>query len=162
MKELNSQNKKAGFIPYIFFIFFAVIFAVDFTYIYIARKTWRGTATQDSYQKGLNYNETLELAKRQKLLGWSTKIRLDQNAKNIAKVELELFDKKMQKIKNAKVIVKITRPVQEGFDFTQDLQFNGVNYETIISFPLKGQWNFEFIIAKGEDVFQEVKRYVIQ
>ena len=66
-----SEQKKSK-IPYIFFIFFAVIFAVNFSYIYVSQKTWRGLATEDAYHKGLNYNQVLEEEKKQKELGWKS------------------------------------------------------------------------------------------
>jgi nitrogen fixation protein FixH len=73
-----------------------------------------------------------------------------------------LKDKNFRVIKDAKVKINFKRPTQEGFDFAQDLEFAKNQYKTEISFPLKGQWEFMVSIIRGDEVFQDVKRYVVQ
>ena len=156
-----SEQKKSK-IPYIFFIFFAVIFAVNFSYIYVSQKTWRGLATEDAYHKGLNYNQVLEEEKKQKELGWKMIIDYRNLGENQGVLIIDLKDKNSHKISDAEVEVNFKRPTQEGKDFAQKLKFvNGV-YKANIAFPLKGQWDFEIKAVRAEDVFQETDRYVIQ
>ena len=97
----NNENKKsAGFIPYIFFIFFGIIFAVDAFYIYIANKSWRGLSTENSYQKGLKYNETIEYVNKQKKTGLLFKTSLNNQGNNIAILKSCFFDKNKNFIKS--------------------------------------------------------------
>ncbi len=154
---------KKSKIPYIFFAFFAVIFLVDFFYIYIAGKTWRGISTKDSYQKGLNYNQTIQMVKNQQDLGWKLKIKYRGDGNKMGVLTADLTDKNARIIKDAEVKVNFRRPTQEGFDFNWELKFLNNQYRAEIVFPLKGQWDFE-IVAKGKngEVLQEVKRYVVQ
>lgn len=154
-----EENKKKSRIPYLFFIFFAVIFAVDGIYIYLAKKTWRGLATEDGYQKGLHYNQTIEAVKKQQELGWKSEIKRDGKI-----LRFSLKDKKNNLIKNAKVIAKITRPVQEGYDFEQELIFDAKNsaYIAKIDFPIKGQWDIDIIASVGDIIYQDSKRIVLQ
>ncbi len=159
---MSEDNKKAGFIPYIFIIFFAVVFAINGFYIYISQKTWRGVATQDSYHKGLKYNETLEYVKSQKELGWNFKIKFLNRTNNLAEVTVCLLDKNKNHIKNAKLVAKLKRPTQEGYDFTQNFIAQNNCYYAKINFPLKGLWDVEIQGLKGDDVAQVVKRYVVQ
>ena len=77
---MTNKNKKGKYIPYLFFIFFAIIFSVNFYYIYLAKKTWTGIHTQNSYQKGLDYNKSIKLTKQQKALNWSFQITPKQIA----------------------------------------------------------------------------------
>ena len=81
MAETSSKNKDSRLVLAILFTFFAVIFAINFAYIYISQKTWRGVATQNSYQKGLEYNKTLEYVKSQKQLEWSSQIKYINSTK---------------------------------------------------------------------------------
>ncbi len=162
MVEETSKNKDSRLVLGILFTFFAVIFAINFTYIYIAQKTWRGVATQNSYQKGLEYNKTLEYVKSQKQLGWISQIKYINSTKNAGALTVCLLNKNHRPIKNAKLVAKIIRPTQEGYDFAQDLMPQNNCYFTKINFPLKGQWVFEIQAFKGDDVFQEVKRFVVQ
>ena len=147
MTDKTSRNKDSRLVLGILFTFFAIVFAINFTYIYISQKTWRGIYTPDSYRKGLEYNKTLEYV----------------NSKNNAgELTACLFDKNHHAIKDAKLVAKIIRPTQEGYDFTQDLMPQNDCYFAKINFPLKGQWVFEIQAFKGDDIFQEVKRYVVQ
>lgn len=159
---MSEQNKKSGFIPYIFLIFFAIIFIVDSFYIYLANKSWRGVATQDSYQKGLKYNETLEYVKLQKNLGWKFDIKFISLENNVGELKVCLNDKNKKTINDAKIVAKLTRPTQEGFDFEQNLIPQNNCYFAKINFPLKGQWSFEIQAFKGDKILQETKRYIIR
>jgi len=155
-------EQKKSKIPYFFFAFFAVVFAVDFFHIYLSQKTWRGVVTQDSYQKGLKYNEAIKLASQQKDLGWKMEIKYQKISSKEGKILVKIFDKNSKIIPNANVNLKLKRPTQEGFDFEEKTKFLENFYQAKIVFPLKGQWDVEVLATKGEDVFQEVKRYIIQ
>jgi nitrogen fixation protein FixH len=50
--------KKYPFI-YFFGFFFFITFCVNIFFIYISQKTWKGVVAEDSYKKGLNYNEII-------------------------------------------------------------------------------------------------------
>lgn len=162
MAEQTSRNKDSRLILIILFTFFTVIFAINFIYIYFSQKTWRGVITQNSYQKGLQYNKTIEYVKSQKQLGWTSQIKYINSAKNAGELTACIIDKNNQPIKNAKLVAKIMRPTQEGYDFSQDLMPQNNCYFAKINFPLKGQWIFEIQAFKGDDIFQEVKRFVVQ
>ncbi len=161
-KTGEKSSQRSGFIPYIFFIFFGIIFAVNFTYIYIAKKTLRGVQTQNSYKKGIDYNETIEEVKKQQQLGWVLDIKYRPNGKNAGVLSVKLLDKHKNLIRNAKIVANLRRPTQEGFDFKQDFLFENNQYEARINFPLKGVWDVEIQAFKDDQVFQEVKRYVVQ
>lgn len=166
-QEMNNQeisNKKFNFIPWIFVLFFVVFILVDIFYIYMAQKTWQGIATEDGYQKGLHYNQTIEYVKRQRELGWSSKINYFKVAPQSGDLNFTLTDKSRLTISNAKVVAVITRPVQSGYDFAVNLQFNQKKsfYSSRINFPLPGQWNIEIQAIRGSDTYQEVKRLIIQ
>ncbi len=156
------KGQKKSKIPYIFFVFFAVIFAVNFFYIYISQKTWRGLANDDAYQKGLHYNQILEAEKKQKELGWKMAIYYRNLGENKGVLEIDLKDKNSQKISDAEIEVNFKRPTQEGKDFSQKLKFRDGFFKADIFFPLKGQWDFEIRAVRGEDVFQETDRNIIQ
>lgn len=153
---------KKSKIPYFFFAFFGVIFLVDMFYIYISQKSFHGIATQNSYQKGLKYNEALKLAKEQENLGWKVEMKFKNLGNLLGNLRVKLTDKNGQIIKGANIKVKLRNPTRDGFDFEQNLLFNGQNYLAKISFPIKGQWDFEIIAMKDADLVQDVKRYLVR
>ena len=161
MAKIDKKNK-LGMIPWIFAAFFTTFILVDIAFFVAAKKSWRGVSTKNSYQKGRDYNDVLKKTKAQKDLGWKFTSKLTQSHKKIATLQVCLFDKNANKIRNAKLTVKLSRPVQEGNDFSQNLIESDDCFATKLAFPTKGQWNFEFVAIKNDDVFQDVKRYVIR
>lgn len=159
---MPKEQKPKSKIPYFFFAFFAVVFAVDAFFIYLSKKTWRGVITEDSYQKGLHYNDIIKAVAKQKTLGWKLKINYAVSGKNSGSVKIDLEDKNSRKIPDAKIYVNFKRPIQEGFDFTKEIKFDGKEYRAEIFFPLAGQWDFEVVASKDSDIFQMVKRYIVR
>lgn len=158
----NNVTKRSK-IPYFFFAFFAVVVVVNVAYIYISKKTWRGVVSEDAYQKGLDYNVTLEQVKKQTALGWQVNIDYKRKTPNLGILGVRVFDKNYAPIRDAVVYVNFRRPTQEGFDFAVGLESsNDGFYKKEITFPLLGQWEAGIIAEKGADRYQEVKRFVIQ
>ncbi len=153
---------KKSKIPYLFFVFFAVIFAVDAYQIYLSKKTWRGIVTEDSYHKGLHYNDVIDEAKKQQELGWKMQISYKNLGNKSGNLEIFLFDKNGVKISDAVVVVELRRPTQDGIDFKQEIKFGGDSYKAKIDFPLAGQWDFRINASKLSDTFRESKRYVVR
>ena len=163
-QKLNKNNeiKDSKLILIALFSFFAIIFVINFIYIYLAQKTWRGVYTKDGYQKGLEYNKVINEVKIQKKLGWNFDIKYNNAKNNTGKLEVCLFDNNKNQIRDAKLLAKITRPTQEGYDFTQNLIPQNGCYFAMINFPLKGQWDLEIQAFRGNNILQEVKRYIVQ
>jgi len=158
---MNTEKKRSK-IPYIFVAFFAVILVVNIFYIYVAKKTWRGVSTENSYQKGLQYNDTLQKAKDQEELGWKVNVTYTAIAERKGKILVQLLDKDAHLITDATISLHCKRPVQAGYDFTLPLNFSGVFYKTEVEFPFKGQWEVEIFVTKGGDSFQDIRRYIVQ
>jgi nitrogen fixation protein FixH len=160
----QNKNNSAKPVLWFFIIFFSTFIIVDIAYIIIAEKTWRGLATKDGYKKGLNYNENIAGAKQQKALGWKMQIQYSATSSKNGNLEIILTDKNHNKIKNAQIIAKIKRPVQDGFDFSVPLKFNQKTsfWQSPIKFPLIGQWDIEIIAEKNGNVYQDGKRLVIR
>lgn len=158
-----NKNKIDKYIPYFFIIFFLIFILVDIIFIYFSQKTWRGIASQDSYSKGLDYNQILNLSKDQQKLGWKTEIKYVNYNNLKGLLTVKIANKKNQYFDKAKVKVILKRPIQEGFDFEQIcLNKEKFQYHCELTFPLKGQWQFEIIIKNQQEVLQVVKKYVIQ
>ena len=155
--------KNYKFVPYLFVIFFAIIFAVDIFFVYVANKSWRGLATENSYQKGLKYNQTIEYVKKQQQLGWSNQIKYSKLAEKKGILTVKITDKHNNLIKDAKVTAKFSRPLQEGFDFALELKFDRQQqlYSSVINFPLKGQWDMQMQAAKYNIIYQAAERLIV-
>lgn len=154
-------SEKKSKIPYIFVGFFAVVIVVNFLYIYVAKKTWSGLVTTDSYHKGLHYNDTLKQAEEQRKLGWKVEVSFRPISEGRALIFVSLKDERLQTIPNAEIYVKFKRPAQEGLDFSQPIKFEGGVYTADVTFPLKGQWDLEILVIKDQKRFVQEERRVI-
>ena len=56
-------------IPYVFIIFFAIIFAVDALYVYLANVSWRGVVIKKEDLKKINYQNFAKSQELQDELG---------------------------------------------------------------------------------------------
>ncbi len=160
MSQKEQKNKSK--IPYFFFAFFAVVIAVNVFYIYLSQKSWRGVVTKDSYQKGVDYNQVILQAKKQREMAWKVLTKYQRLDEKNGSFGVKLFDKNSRPINDANIRANFKRPTQDGFDFSIPLIFANGSYGAKVSFPLKGQWDVELVISREEEVFQEVKRYIIQ
>ncbi|MCB1531960.1 MAG: FixH family protein [Alphaproteobacteria bacterium] len=134
MSEDALPNPKDKWIPWYFVIFFAVIAILDGTFVYMAVSTQTGVVTEQPYEKGLAYNDVLEQAKTQPQI--TQKPRYENGL-----LRWQLADQDGRAITNAQVTARITRPVQEGYDFdiTLDHVGGGV-YQAKLNAPLPGLW----------------------
>ena len=91
--------------------FFGVVSAVNGVFIYFALDTWPGLAVENSYERGLNYNEVLNQARRQSQFGWTTSLRAVPEG-----ITFELTDRDKRPVSYADVAVKLSRPASARFD----------------------------------------------
>ncbi|MGE0627398.1 MAG: FixH family protein [Hyphomicrobiaceae bacterium] len=54
--------------------FFAVVFAVNGSFLYMALATYSGLVADEPYVKGLHYNDRIALDERQSRLGWQVDV----------------------------------------------------------------------------------------
>lgn len=156
------MNKKSK-IPYFLALFFLVVVTVNIGYIVISKKSFNGVATQNSYNKGLKYNQTLAKKKDQEKLKWKINIKISQAGKNQKDIKIFVKDKDNNNIENAKVNVRFIRPTYEGIDFNADFdqQKNTNFYQKLVTFPALGVWDFEISLTKDNDNYKTKKRFVI-
>ena len=151
-------------IVWFFAIFFSTFIIVDICYIVIAEKTWRGLAIEDGYQKGLRYNQAIDIVKKQQKLGWKLQIDYQSGGKGIGDLWVKLLDKNNQSINGANITANIKNPIQDGMDFIINLKFNpsARAYKSSIQFPQIGQWDVEIVARRDKDLYQDIKRLIIR
>lgn len=136
-----------------FVAFFGFVFAVNAAMVTMALRTHSGLVTDHSYEKGLAYNQVVEAEKKQEALGWKGSI----NYKN-GTLSFDLHDKNNNPITPKKTTATITRPTQQGMDFTLELK----DVETSVKFPANGLWEVR-VDAEHEGVhYQQSKRIVVE
>ena len=160
--EASKKYGKRVFIYFVLFFLFVIILLSSFAYVAI--KTNPGVVVEQAYEKGLNYNATLEEAEKQAALGWNANITYisDDDKKPSGNIILNLTDKNNKVISGANVTLKVIRPSENGDDFILQAHENTEGkYISKAEFKLKGNWQVDAKIEfNGNKLFKSAKIFV--
>ena len=122
--------------------FFGTIIVVNLIFVYFALNTWTGITTENAYQEGLQYNETLAARDAQRSLGWQAEVATTLLADGSEQLTVDLRDQQGRSLSGLSVSGALRRPTHEGFDQTVVLaeEVEG-RYITPLSLPLRGNWD---------------------
>lgn len=153
-----TANKRDKWIPWYFVAFFAVLAVMDGIFVYLATNTHTGVVTEQAYDRGLNYNETVEAAEAQAALGWQGAISYSSNG--ILTFDLSANDAPLV---GAEVVAEFTRPTHNGVDFSIPLVdlYNG-RYQALVDFPLDGVWDARVFVTWKQQQYQQGKRLIVR
>ncbi|MDJ0686585.1 MAG: FixH family protein [Alphaproteobacteria bacterium] len=134
-------------IPYLFFVFFAVIFAVNGYLVYLATTSWVGLVTENPYDRGLNYNQVLEAQRSQEALGFThtaalNDIRFEDGAWT-GVLSVSIQDADGQPLSGVAVVGVLERVGR--FSQVFEIQFAPAGmdrFEAPVHGPLGGRWSF--------------------
>ena len=142
MMSATVKKSDGRFILLCFVAFFSLIIVVNSIFIYFALQTHSGVVIENPYEKGLEFNKTLEAAKTQ------------PNLKNSASYHDGVLRWTLPII-NASVTADMVRSVQDGYDFDIALKHigNGV-YEANPTMPLHGAWTARLKASWNNETFQ--------
>ena len=142
----------------------ALIVAVNIVMITIAYRTSPGLVMDDYYEKGKNYNKSIEKIAAQKALGWEAKLSTPERTEvgRITGYGLTIADSAGAPLSADRVEVYAFRPSDAAADFMaqMDLGADG-RYAGDLMFPLPGVWDLVVNIIKGDDQFEITKRVFV-
>lgn len=122
--------------------FFGTIIAVNLVFVYFALDTWTGISTENAYQKGLNYNQTIAARDAQRELGWQAEVSLTTLDDGREELTVVLRDRAGALLTNLAVNGTVKRPTHEGFDQQLALAEEASGrYSARLSLPLRGNWD---------------------
>lgn len=167
---MNSKKRPDGWwYPYIFVAGFLVVITVNMTLAYFATSTFNGLETQNAYEKGRLYNETIAREEAQKALGWSmvlTSGSRDHNPPGAGyPVELVLAasDAGGAALDGLVVEAEIRRPTVTGLDRTVMLSRRDTGrYGDTVVLPEAGQWEVRILARRGDDEFRMRERIFVK
>ncbi len=165
MTKTNEKGKFTGKHMLITILsFFGVIFAMNFTFAYMAFNTFTGLDVDNAYNKGRHFNQQLAAAHKQKDTNWKVDLSYKLNGSDKIFVSVNTKDKNGQPLSGLKVRVKLRRPTQAHMDQTAMLAADGIgSYAGLISMPVKGQWDLILLAEQqGREYYKSIKRIVIK
>lgn len=158
MTDGTQPRPSDKYIPWYIVLFFVVLTFVFGGFAYIAEKTYTGVVTDEAYTKGLDYNSVIKKAEKQDSLGFSSAIEHQHG-----QIIFTLKDKQGQGVTAGKVKLFLYRPVQDGSDYSQDMNAaeQGV-YTATVTPPQKGQWEVRIHADTAEGSYQTSQRIVFE
>jgi nitrogen fixation protein FixH len=140
--------------------FFGVIMAVNAVFVYFALDSWPGLSSDQAYEDGLAYNATLEAAKTQKKLGWTSVV--DVSGEGVLGVRIR--DKMGIAIGGLNITAQMLRPTHERDDHAPDLVETSVGLYTVnLSDVAQGQWRLELtILHNGKTQYFAVHEVMVE
>ncbi|MBP9049903.1 MAG: FixH family protein [Alphaproteobacteria bacterium] len=150
-------------VPWMFVLAFLVVGAVNAVFVYLAIHSHTGLVTEQAYEKGLAFNQTLAKAEAMQALGWNFSVEL--TSEDILSVRL--VDKSGNPIQKAQVKGRMVRPVKSGYDYEINLAEqmkvgeSGV-YQVLLRPPLRGSWTVHLVATQNGQSFEKSEALVLK
>ncbi len=132
-----------------------VVLGVNLTMVYLAVSTNPGLVSDDFYNRGQHYEQTL-VSRLAKDPGWTmrTDVPDDLRPGESATIRVVLVDKVGQPVTPDQVTFFAYRPSDKSRDFSVPMTAEGPGrYAAQVVFPLFGAWDGLVAVRQGEDEF---------
>ena len=150
-------------LPWLFFVFFAVVLAVNGVMVYFAASSWTGLETKHHYIKGRDYNRTLEAVAQQKARGWDAGLSIETRDRDHVRLDLTLLDAGKHAVAGADVSARLVRPTHEGYDLEIHMDDYGAGrYVGELRAPLAGQWDLRVVAHHPSGDYRITRRVMIR
>ena len=148
---MNPREITGRHVLYGLLAFFGAVIAANAVFIYLAVESFTGLSTDNPYQRGLEYNQTLAARQAQAALGWQGTIAYAEKADGAGRLAATLHTAGGLPLEDLRVTGQIRRPTHDGLD--QDLVLTrsaAGTYATDITLPERGQWDVT-LVAESRD-----------
>lgn len=167
---MSVKTRASGWwYPYIFVAGFAVVITVNGALAYFATSTFNGLETQNAYEKGRLYNQTIALEEAQKALGWQLALQSESKPHQPpgegfpADLVIEAVGPDGRPLDGLTVQAEIRRPTVEGLDREVVLGRRDVGrYGSTVVLPEPGQWEVRVLATRGADEYRLRERIFVK
>ena len=140
-----------------------VVLAVNVTFVYLAISTNPGLVTEDFYDRGQHYEQTL-VSRLARDPGWTMRADIpDDLMPGVpATIRVTLVDRAGQPVRPDQVTFFAYRPSDKGRDFSVPMVEEGPGrYAARVSFPLFGAWDGLIAVRQGADEVTSGERIIV-
>jgi len=162
-EQTTGMRPSDRWIPWYFVAFFVGLALISSVFVYLAVTTHTGVVTQQAYEKGLNYNATIAASEKGQALGWQGAAKFTPVSSATAGMVSLTVATENEALVGATVTASVSRPTQDGYDFTLTLQEQEKGtYRADVIFPLAGQWDMRFFVKRGVSEHQLSERFIVK
>lgn len=148
----SKKGKLTGWhVLIIFGVAFSIVFATNFTFIWLALTSFTGMTDDHPYEDGLAYNEVLAERAAQEDLGWTATLSTVEEENGDITISVALHDASDLPVGGADVTLTFWRPTNQGMDTEVALQ--GLEpglYTGEVQLPARGNWDVRGAARRDE------------
>ncbi len=153
--------RASNWIPWVFVLGFITVITANGALIYYALHSWAGLSDESAFEHGRTYNQTIDEADRQALLGWKLAIEFRQVERGTGRAEVTVTatDRAGAPVGDLRVEASIERPVGVRGTVTATLAATGNGtYAAVVDLPQRGQWDVHVAARRGGSVDEATRR----
>lgn len=149
----NDRRPIDRWIPWMFVGFFVLLIVVLGDFVRIALARFEGVVSDNAYEQGLAYDQSIAEGVRMNKLGWHFALRLSPSGEGRTTIALTILDGKGAPVDPENVYARFKRPTVGGLDQNLQLHQAGTTYEGIVTLPARGVWDVGILAHKhGADI----------
>jgi len=134
--QAEIDRRRGRFVPWVIVAFYLTFMATFIAFVVIAFQHPPSDVTAEAYEKGLDYNTTLDKAQAQARLGWTSSLSVENR-----QLTFVLKDAAGQGLDGAVARVWFVHPDKSGLDRSVALTGAGHGrYTAPVALPAAGQW----------------------
>lgn len=159
----DRQPSHDRWIPWTFVAFFLVIFVVNGIMLTFALRSFNGLSTDEAYNRGLGYNQTLAAHQAQYEMGWQIDLSSRDSGSGQSHLTLVMFDAQDLPLAIDGISATARRPISQDLDFDVAFRHAGRGlYEAKVTWPREGQWDLRVVIESGEKSYRLDRRLFVR
>ena len=140
--------------------FFGLVIAVNGAFIYFAERSFPGVSAQNAYETGLEYNQVLTAAEKQRALGWTVELSVDKTTMSLL---LKIRDANNRPVASPMITAELHRPAEAADDRRIDFRNVGEGlYRADHALTAHGNWDaaVHIVRANAPDYVLEQRLWV--
>lgn len=156
----TATASRSRYIPWLFVLGFAVVFAVNATMICLAVGSFSGLYTPKPRDRGLRFNDVVAAEQSRDALGWrvDTAWRPERD-----RLEVSVFDRAGQPLTGAHVAVELVRPVEKRAPLGAAMAVVGDGrHAGYVALPARGNWDVDIVVERDGERFAQTRRMFLQ
>ncbi len=148
------EKRRGRYVPWVIAAFYLTFMSALIGFVFIAYANPPADSTEEAYDKGLAYNDTIAKARAQDKLGWVSTIDYANG-----QVSFSLVDKAHKPILDATVQAWFVSPDRSALDRSVSLvSQGGGKYTAKALLPAKGAWTLHVTAGRDDQQYQAMSQ----
>ncbi len=164
---MAQARQRGWWYPWIFVGLMGLVVVVNAIMATLAVKTFPGLQSDDAYNEGLRYNDTLAAQREQGKRGWRMDVQaassVTSDGRHDAEVTVSFVDRDGYPVDYLSIDASLIRPTAAGFDQALSFERRAAGlYVAKVALPFAGQWDARINAHRDEETYQTIRRLFVK